>query len=163
MKNNILPIALIITSFCLAGCSTFNVGSLATLVVTGKGLGDHTLSVVTGQDCHFFNIIQKERICIMDNSAEMLLLTSEQEIDDSLKVERLNNHLVNNTYLVIGSFSDQVFAESCQTEYMHWNSQVILSDTKYRVVIGPVSQQDEEHLKKSLINEGVESPWLLTL
>jgi|GEM_PF-7003203 len=91
MKYNTIYTAVIIISFNLMGCSTLEVASLVTMTATGKGVGDHAVSVVTGQDCNFFNILQNERVCIIDNSAEMMLLTSEQNIDDSLKVNYLRN------------------------------------------------------------------------
>ncbi|MFK8066803.1 MAG: hypothetical protein AB8D52_00995 [Gammaproteobacteria bacterium] len=71
----------------LSACSTFSIASLFTMAFTGKGFGDHALSTVTGQDCDFLNLVQGENICTNNNdSAEMVLLTSDQFIDDSIMI-----------------------------------------------------------------------------
>ena len=169
MKNKTLFLSLLFASITLTGCSTLEVASLVTMAVTGKGFGDHALSVVSGQDCNFFNIVQGEKVCYFENSTEMLLLTSNQSIDDSLIATGLDNIPVN-SYLVIGSFSDRNNAESYQSEFGHLNSSVITSeltvntiDPVYRVIVGPVEQHHRDRMKKTLINEGVDSPWLITL
>ena len=169
MKKYTLFLSLFVASLSLTACSTFEVLSLATMVVTGKGFGDHALSVATGQDCNFFNVVQGERICAYGDSAEIMLLTNNQIIDDSLKVDYLvedkdmAESSLSNSYLVIGSFSEQSRAESYRTEYSQWNSHIVSADTKYRVVVGPVNSQDRDSMKMTLVNEGVESPWLIIL
>ena len=167
MKKYRLYLSLLFASLSLTACSTFEVVSLATMAVTGKGFGDHALSVATGQDCNFFNVVQGERICAYDDSAEMMLLTGNQIIDDSLKVDYLVEDMaessLSNSYLVIGSFSEQSRAEFHRSEYSQWNSRIVSTDTKYRVVVGPVDKEDRDNMKTTLVNQGVESPWLIIL
>ncbi len=159
-----------VTSFtCLMGCSGFQVASMATMAVTGKGFSDHALSTVTGQDCAFFNVVEGEQVCFSENSVEMTLLTNNQVIDDTLKINTSNKEKIepDNAFLVIGSFTQRPRAETYQAKYKKWNSQVIKMGDKteqlYRVVIGPVAKQDKARLKRIFINKGVETPWLVTL
>ncbi len=77
---------LLLICCCLTACSSFSIASFFTMVFTGKGFGDHALSTVTGQECAFFNLVHGEEVCINDDSAEMILLTSDQFIDDSLMI-----------------------------------------------------------------------------
>lgn len=167
MKNNIVILFFLGTLSLLSGCTTLQVASLATMAFTGKGFGDHALSAVTGKDCAFFNIVQGENVCMYENTAEMILLADGQDIDDSLKaIQQQENNQVG-AYLVIGSFSDQKNATSYQSEYKQWNSSVVsddqLPEKKYRVVVGPMNREDLDHMKKSLIDEGISSPWLVML
>ena len=165
MKNSALTTSLICVLSLLSACTTFQMASVATMAFTGKGFGDHALSSVTGQDCAFFNIVQGQRVCSYDNSVEMVLLTNNQIIDDSLKVEQ--PEIVDpDSYLVIGSFSKRNNADSYQSDFKHWDSSVLkdqASHSKYLVVVGPLKQQDTDHMKKVLEKEGIQSPWLITL
>ena len=166
MKKTASCLILIFAVLSLVGCSTFQVVSLATMAFTGKGFGDHALSVATGRDCAFFNIVQDEKICVYDNFADMMLLTNGQNIDESFKMlQPVDNY--SNAYLVIGSFSRSENAQSYQTEYRQLNSIVIAPDIasgkNYRVVVGPVYRQELDNMKKTLMNEGIHSSWLIVL
>ena len=166
MKNSALTTSLICFLSLLSGCTTFQMASVATMAFTGKGFGDHALSSVTGQDCAFFNIVQSQRVCSYDNSVEMVLLTNNQIIDDSLMVEQ--PEIVDpDSYLVIGSFSKRNNADSYKSDFKHWDSSVISKDqashSKYLVVVGPLKSQDTDAMKKALKGEGIQSPWLITL
>ncbi len=167
MKTYIFIFSILISSLCLTGCSTLGVVSFATMAATGKGFSDHALSLVTGQDCNFFNIVQGEKVCLYENSTEMMLLANYQPLDDSLKVDYLEDDADkisrSNAYLVIGSFSEQVRAESYQLKFSQWDSLIVASDKKYRVIVGPVDQQDRESMKRTMLNGGIESPWLISL
>jgi|GEM_PF-4750049 len=63
--------------------------------------------------------------------------------------------------MIAGSL-DQAHTESYQSEDQYENSQVILSDAKFRVVAGYVGQRERNNLEKTLIDEGG-SLWLITL
>jgi len=106
MEKYTLYLSLFVASLSLTACSTFEVVSLTTMAVTGKGFGDHALSIATGQDCNFFNVVQGERVCSYDDSAEMILLTNNQIIDDSLKVDYLQDNSFD-SYLVTSDLPEQ--------------------------------------------------------
>ena len=42
----------ILTISCLNGCAVYNVASIGSYATTGKSLGDHAGSAVTGGDCN---------------------------------------------------------------------------------------------------------------
>lgn len=175
-----LSLSLILTQ---SGCSGMHLASLASVAVTGKSFSDHALSKVTGQDCAFLNVIDGEQVCYSNDFVEMTLLTSNQHFDTTLKevihqpvdvpAQQPNEQLsapkqnLKRKFLVIGSFSQRFRAESFQSDYQQWNSKVVASNDStaaiYRVVIGPVAQEDKARLKRIFINKGVETPWLMTL
>ncbi len=150
----------------LTGCSSFQIVSLTTIALTGKGIGDHALSMVSGQDCTFFNLVQGEQICYSDNSSEIVLLTNAQGIDDEIKITG-DVSAVRNQWLVIGSFADRGRAEAQLRTVDHYHAQVIAAETDsmrhYRVIVGPVSESDVSQITSQLIKAGISNPWLITL
>lgn len=70
----------------LQGCATSNVLSMASLALTGKGMGDHALSVTTGQDCAMMNLIQEAELCALRQSANMSLLLINPDFDQTYQL-----------------------------------------------------------------------------
>lgn len=56
----------ILTVTCLNGCAVYTVASAGSYVVTGKGLGDHAGSAVSGGDCNLIkHTYQNKYVCEM--------------------------------------------------------------------------------------------------
>lgn len=54
------------SSSVLQGCAAYTVASIGSYAVTGKGLGDHAGSAVTGGDCNLIkHTVNGEYICEM--------------------------------------------------------------------------------------------------
>jgi hypothetical protein len=50
----------------LSGCAAYSVASVGSYIVTGKGLGDHAGSTVTGGDCNLImNTYNRKYVCEM--------------------------------------------------------------------------------------------------
>lgn len=185
IKNIKRSLTLLTATFLLTGCASsvsFQLASLAAVAVTGKGFSEHALSVVTGYDCAFFNIVQGEKLCHNEDSADMLLLTDGRLIDSRLLIASpdmfsVNEHLVQHStvpvqsfekvYMVIGSFSDSDKAENHKKKYPELAPEISLmmvtSTPRYRVIVGPVPQQNIPELKRSLAETGISETWPLVL
>jgi hypothetical protein len=51
---------------CLNGCAVYNVASVGSYVFTGKGIGDHAGSAVSGGDCNLImNTYNGKYVCEM--------------------------------------------------------------------------------------------------
>lgn len=66
------------------GSVPLHFASITSIAVTGKGMSDHAISAASDRDCSMFNMLKNEPLCRGVDSAEMLLLTSGQKIDDQL-------------------------------------------------------------------------------
>lgn len=62
MKRLIILALIPLLNACLGYHIYSGVNAVAT-GATGKGVGDHTLSVATGNDCNAFNIIKDKYYC----------------------------------------------------------------------------------------------------
>lgn len=48
----------------LSGCSTYNIASTTSYITTGKGIPDHSASLVTGADCNLIkHLWNNQYIC----------------------------------------------------------------------------------------------------
>lgn len=48
----------------LNGCAVYNTANVASFVSTGKGIGDHGASIITGADCNLFkHLWSGEYVC----------------------------------------------------------------------------------------------------
>ena len=57
---------LVIASTSLTGCAAYSVASVGSYVFTGKGIGDHAGSTVSGGDCNLImNTYNRKYICEM--------------------------------------------------------------------------------------------------
>lgn len=57
---------LLVASTTLTGCAAYSVASVGSYIVTGKGLGDHAGSTVTGGDCNLImNTYNRKYVCEM--------------------------------------------------------------------------------------------------
>jgi predicted small secreted protein len=57
---------LVIASTTLTGCAAYTVASVGSYVVTGKGIGDHAGSAVSGGDCNLImNTYNGKYVCEM--------------------------------------------------------------------------------------------------
>lgn len=157
-----------------AGPASLQVVSIATMAITGKSVGDHMLSTATANDCAFFNLVRDEKLCINSDSAELLLLTSGQAMDDNLLLHRNDNYPANvpvnidgqqEIYLVIGSFSNYQNAHSYQVKHLQWQSTIQQhgSGSKFRVLHGPVEYENVENLKQALSLTGIVDVWSIAL
>lgn len=69
-----------------AGSLPTNVFSLASILVTGKGISDHALSMTTGQDCAVFNLLQEATICEGHYYAPISLLVTSEQVQDTFLI-----------------------------------------------------------------------------
>jgi hypothetical protein len=64
--RSVLITFLLVATTTLGGCAAYTVASVGSYVVTGKSLGDHTGSAVTGGDCNLvMNTYNGKYVCEM--------------------------------------------------------------------------------------------------
>jgi hypothetical protein len=64
--RSVLIAFLLIATTSLTGCAAYSVASIGSYVVTGKSLGDHAGSTVTGGDCNLImNTYNGKYVCEM--------------------------------------------------------------------------------------------------
>jgi hypothetical protein len=64
--RSVLIAILALATTSLTGCAAYSVASIGSYVVTGKGLGDHAGSAVTGGDCNLIiNTYDGKYVCEM--------------------------------------------------------------------------------------------------
>lgn len=64
--RSVLIAILFIATTTLNGCAVYTVASLGSYATTGKGLGDHASSAVTGGDCNLIkNTYNGKYVCEM--------------------------------------------------------------------------------------------------
>lgn len=159
-------------------------------MISGKSMSDHVISAVRHQDCAMHRALINQQVChSITNQPETLLAklpTSNQEVNETPSVKSASmNSLAGakanplpdddtarylpqtDVYLVVGSFNQWQFAQQRKQYFTDSNVQVINinkpSNSKYRVVIGPIIENDIDKYLAKLPKIEHYAPWQISL
>ena len=146
-------------------------------------MSDHLISAVRNEDCAMHRALSEQEVCLPNIShAEGLIAAQPKvEIDSSFTFLSENDSNTNGdgfqanarvenkgeVYLVVGSFNDKQFAQERLLEYANFDAQIInnhtTAKTRYRVVLGPILNNELTNYLAKLPGREKYLPWQLTL
>jgi len=153
-----LPPAVMIASYVADGVS---------YLVTGKSVTDHGISETTGRDCATWRLIKFESPCKNEPAQrEEPAPVVEGELASSPPAEpgtETSSAAAPHRFLVLGSFNSRANAERLTTEFPGIKTAVIEvgldSRTAYRVMAGPLSDEEVDGLRAKLAAENRPPAW----
>ena len=176
MANAWPRILLLMATTAAGGCAAVPAGvKVASLVgdgisyaTTGKSLTDHLISGAMHRDCALFRIVEGESICRADAS-----VSPDSEGHDKppaavmVDAATVAPPPLPASYLVVGSFADPRHAERCRYQYRKFHASEAQDQkafgTRYRVVVGPLADDNLEIVRRQLSANGKVRPWRLVL
>ena len=153
-----LPPAVVIASYVADGVS---------YVVTGKSVTDHGISEATGRDCATWRLLKLESPC-KDEPAQREEPAPVAEGDQATAPppepgETAPPSSAPHRYLVLGSFGNRANAERFSGEFPNVKTAVVEatidSRTTYRVMAGPLSDEEVASLRAKLAAENRPPAW----
>jgi hypothetical protein len=140
-----LPPAVVIASYVADGAS---------YVATGKSVSDHGISEATGRDCAMWRIVKLESPCSKEPA---------RREEPAPVVVGDQATAPPHRYLVLGSFESRANAERFAAEFPDAKVAVVESAvdrrTIYRVVAGPLSDDEVSGLRTRLATENRTPAW----
>jgi len=146
-----LPPAVVIASYVADGVS---------YVVTGKSVTDHGISEATGRDCATWRLLKLESPCKNEPAQRdepAPVVEGDQATAPTPPADAPHR------YLVLGSFGNRGNAERFSAEFPGVKTAVIEatidSRTTYRVMAGPLSDDEVDRLRAQLATENRPPAW----
>ena len=174
MANAWPPVLLLSAATVAGGCAAVPAGvKIASLVgdgisyvTTGKSLTDHLISGAMHQDCALLRIVEGESIC---RSGDSIDPDNKQQASavTAADAPRSTPPPLPASYLVVGSFTDPQHAKRCRYRYREFHAGQAQdrndATPRYRVIVGPLSEDRLEVVRRQLVAYGDVRPWRLAL